>query len=73
MTWVDIQTGLEEAGYTVNVTTGTVWDVMVSKGDVTITKKIPHNLVASCKFDLIARELQTMASDIMAAINERKS
>ena len=73
MTWLDVQIGLEEAGFTVTVTSGDTWDIMVSTGDVTITKKIPHNLVASCKFDLIARELQTMASDITAAINERES
>ena len=73
MTWVDVQIGLEEAGFTVTVTSGDIWDILVSKGGVTITKKIPHNLVASCKFDLIARELQTMASDITAAINERES
>ena len=73
MTWLDVQICLEEAGFTVMVTSGNIWDIMVSKGDVTITKKIPHNLVASCKFDLIVRELQTMASDITAAINERES
>ena len=73
MTWLDVQSGLEKAGVTVTVTSGDIWNIMVSKGDMIITKKIPHSLVASCKYDLIARELQTMASDITAALNERES
>ena len=73
MTWVDVSTSLEEEGFVVTVISGDIWDIVVSKDDVIITKRIPHNLVASCKFDLVARELQSMTSDIMAAINERKS